>query len=199
MKKLVSLLLICSSLFSSARTIWVCDNSITYRWDNGWKESTKSAYEYDSNGNTTQWLYYSWDNGWKNTSKYIYEHDANGNQTQYLSYIWNKDWINSSKQVSEYKSISIEGENNNINNDSGNEGNNNSTAISEFAANTVNIYVYGNTIVVENATDEIRVYNAMGALVCRDVACRVRAEITVNTTGIYIVKTGNVVKRIMVE
>jgi hypothetical protein len=53
--------------------------------------------------------------------------------------------------------------------------------------------------VVENATDEIRVFNAMGALVCRDVASRVRAEININGTGIYIVKTGNTVKRVMVN
>ena len=32
-----------------------------------------------------------------------------------------------------------------------------------------------------------------------DVACRVRAEITVNTTGIYIVKTGGTVKRVIVK
>ena len=44
------------------------------------------------------------------------------------------------------------------------------TAVSETAANAVNIYAYQNVIVVENATEEISVYNAMGALVCRDVA-----------------------------
>lgn len=73
------------------------------------------------------------------------------------------------------------------------------TAVSESAANAINIYAHGRAIVVENATNEIRVYNAMGALVGRDVACRVRAEITVNTTGVYIVKTGGTVKRVMVE
>ena len=41
--------------------------------------------------------------------------------------------------------------------------------------------------------------DAMGKLICRDVACRVRAEINVNGTGVYIVKTGNVVKRVMVN
>ena len=62
-----------------------------------------------------------------------------------------------------------------------------------------NIYAYGNTIVVENATGEIRVYDAMGKLICMDTTNRVRAEITINDTGIYIVKTGNVVKRVMVN
>ncbi|MBO7593551.1 MAG: leucine-rich repeat domain-containing protein [Salinivirgaceae bacterium] len=72
------------------------------------------------------------------------------------------------------------------------------TAVSESAANAVNIYAHGNTIVVENATEEIRVYNAMGALVGRDVARNV-STIPVNGTGVYIVKTGGVVKRVMVN
>ena len=75
----------------------------------------------------------------------------------------------------------------------------NNTSVAETAANAINIYARGNTIIVENATDEIRVYNAMGALVCGDVACRVRAEINVNGAGVYIVKVGNVAKRVMVN
>ena len=72
-------------------------------------------------------------------------------------------------------------------------------AVSESVANAVNIYAISNKIVVENATEDIFVYNAMGALVCRDVASRVRAEININGTGIYIVKTGSTVKRVMVN
>ena len=83
-------------------------------------------------------------------------------------------------------------------NQGGNE-NNPGTIVTETAANAVNIYAYGNKIMVENATDEIRVYDAMGRLVCRDVACRVRTEITVNTTGVYIVKTGATVKRVIIK
>ena len=73
------------------------------------------------------------------------------------------------------------------------------TAVTETAANAVNIYAYGNTIVVEDATDEISVYDAMGKLVCRDAIHRVRAEINVNGTGVYIVKTGATVKRVVVN
>ncbi len=81
------------------------------------------------------------------------------------------------------------------------------TAVAETAATAVNIYAHGNTIVVENATDEICVYDAMGRIVCRDVARNVstvaesgvRAEIPVNTTGLYIVKVGTVAKRVMVN
>ena len=73
------------------------------------------------------------------------------------------------------------------------------TAVSDDAASAVNIYAYGNTIVVENATGEIRVYDAMGKLVCRDATNRVRAEITIPSPGVYIVKTGNIAKRVMVN
>ena len=73
------------------------------------------------------------------------------------------------------------------------------TAVSESAADKLLVYTHGRTIIIENATDEIRVYDAMGKLVCRDATNRVRAAITVNTTGVYIVKTGNVVKRVMVN
>ena len=68
----------------------------------------------------------------------------------------------------------------------------------EMAVNEVNIYAHHNTIVVENATDEILVYNAMGRIVGRDVARNV-CTIKINNSGVYIVKTGNVVKRVMVN
>ena len=81
------------------------------------------------------------------------------------------------------------------------------TAIDEDAANAVNIYAYQNVIVVENATEEISVYNAMGALVCRDSARHAstadglgaRTEIRMNNAGVYIVKVGNVAKRVFIN
>ena len=81
----------------------------------------------------------------------------------------------------------------------GGENNNPSTAVAETAANAINIYAHDNTIIVENATEEIRVYNAMGALVGRNAINRVRTEITVNGAGVYLVKVGNVAKRVMVN
>lgn len=69
------------------------------------------------------------------------------------------------------------------------------SAVDESAATAVNIYAYGNTIVVENATDDVYVYNAMGGLVTRTTS----STITINGTGVYIVKTGNVVKRVMIN
>ena len=68
------------------------------------------------------------------------------------------------------------------------------TAVAESAAQAVNIYVTGNTIVVENATDEIFVYNVMGGLVVRGMD----TTITVSHTGVYIVKTGNISRRVMI-
>lgn len=73
------------------------------------------------------------------------------------------------------------------------------TAISEPAANNLQVYAHGNTIIVENATDEIRVYDAMGRLVVETPHCDVSTEIRVNTAGVYIVKVGNVTKRVMVN
>ena len=73
------------------------------------------------------------------------------------------------------------------------------TDVEEEAVNEVNIYAHGNTIIVENATDEIRVYNAMGALVGRNTIHLVRAELQVNGAGVYIVKIGNIAKRVMVN
>ena len=73
------------------------------------------------------------------------------------------------------------------------------TAVTDAATSALNIYAHGNTIVVENATNEISVYNAMGILICRDAIHRVRAEINVNAPGIYIVKVGGMAKRVMVN
>ena len=73
------------------------------------------------------------------------------------------------------------------------------TGISDDAAAEPVIYAVGKTIVVENATDDILVYDAMGKLICRDVACCVRTEIPVNAPGVYIVKTGGAVKRVMMK
>ena len=54
-------------------------------------------------------------------------------------------------------------------------------------------------IQLENADAEIRVYNAMGALVGREAQPSVSTEIHINTTGVYIVKVGIVAKRVMIN
>lgn len=73
------------------------------------------------------------------------------------------------------------------------------TDVEEEAVNEVNIYAYGNTIIVENADAEIFVYDAMGRLVCRNNEKLVRTELQINSTGVYIVKVGKVAKRVVVN
>ncbi|MBO4603492.1 MAG: hypothetical protein J5651_10065, partial [Salinivirgaceae bacterium] len=72
-------------------------------------------------------------------------------------------------------------------------------AVIEESATGVLVYTEGRTIVVENATDEIRVYNAMGSLVGRGATGLVRTAITVNVTGVYIVKIGATVQRVVIK
>lgn len=72
------------------------------------------------------------------------------------------------------------------------------TAVAESAAQ-INIYAAGKTIVIENATEEIRIYDAMGRMVCRDAINGVRNTINVKTTGVYIVKIGSTAKRVVVN
>ena len=75
---------------------------------------------------------------------------------------------------------------------------NDGVAVNESAAKAVTIYAHNNTIVVENATEEICVYDAMGRLVGKDAARRV-STINIDNTGIYIVKVGNVAERVLIN
>ena len=78
-----------------------------------------------------------------------------------------------------------------------NEENSTQTSVTEQFAN-INIYAHDHIIVVENADDEIFVYDAVGRLVGRDVARNV-STINVNKSGVYIVKIGNLAKKVIVE
>ena len=73
------------------------------------------------------------------------------------------------------------------------------SAVSDDAANAVNIFAYSNVIVVENADAEISVYNTMGGLVYKEQGNGVNNQIVVNGAGIYIVKVGNVAKRVVIN
>ena len=77
------------------------------------------------------------------------------------------------------------------------------TAVTDAATSTLNIYTRNNVIVIENAAEEISVYDAMGRLICRDAINRVRmekrTEIRITAPGIYIVKVGVAAKRVMVN
>lgn len=71
------------------------------------------------------------------------------------------------------------------------------TAVNDADVTATNIYAYGNTIVVENAADMIRVFDAMGRLVATDN--NANTKIIVNGTGVYVVKVGDLVKRVMLN
>ena len=72
------------------------------------------------------------------------------------------------------------------------------TAIDDEEAATVNIFAFSNTIVVENATDDIYVYDANGRLITIEQSAGQRTEILIANKGVYLVKVGNTAKRVMV-
>ena len=95
------------------------------------------------------------------------------------------------------------GDNGNGNGDDNENGNSDDNENTETAVNElntkINIYIVNHTIVVENATDEIRVYDVMGRLICWDATPCVRAELRMDGAGVYIVKVGNLAKKVIVE
>ena len=70
-------------------------------------------------------------------------------------------------------------------------------AITDGSASEVAIYAYSNVIVVENANDDILVYDVMGRLVARSYDSH--REFTMARGGIYIVKVGNKAEHVVVE
>jgi len=80
-----------------------------------------------------------------------------------------------------------------------NPDNHESTALPSNISSTIDIYVQDKTIIVENAEDEIFVYDAIGRLVCRDATPCVRAELHVDGAGVYVVKVGSLAKKVIIE
>ena len=72
------------------------------------------------------------------------------------------------------------------------------TAIDDEEAATVNIFAFSNTIVVENAADDIYVYDTNGRLITIEQSAGQRTEILIANKGVYLVKVGNTAKRVMV-
>ncbi len=74
------------------------------------EDSSKTVYNYDSDGNRTSIYYYEWDSSsseWVTYDKYEYTYDSDGNMSQYLSYDWNttsSEWVISSKTEYTYDS-----------------------------------------------------------------------------------------------
>ena len=78
-----------------------------------------------------------------------------------------------------------------------NENGNTETTVNELNTE-INIHAINHTIVVENATDEIFVYDVMGRLVGRD-AMHCVSTINVKYSGVYVVKIGNLAKKVFVK
>ena len=74
------------------------------------------------------------------------------------------------------------------------------TSIDEICTSVAKIYAYGNTIVVENADAEIHIYDSMGKLVkiCGNIGNGTRNELQINRKGVYIVRVGKQVQKVIV-
>ncbi|MBR5433428.1 MAG: leucine-rich repeat protein [Bacteroidales bacterium] len=75
----------------------------------------------------------------------------------------------------------------------------NTVSIDTQPVSNVNIYTQKRTIVVENATKKIFVYDAIGRLIARRDARQFVSTINIKESGVYIVKIGNLTKKIFVE
>ena len=74
------------------------------------------------------------------------------------------------------------------------------TAIDEDSAE-INIFAVNSTIVVEAAeaiTGEIAVFDVNGRMVAKELAAGTRTELEMTNTGVYIVRVGDITKRVMV-
>jgi len=71
------------------------------------------------------------------------------------------------------------------------------TAVDDEVA-SINIFAFSSTIVVENATGDIYVYDANGRLITIQQSAGQRTEIQIANTGVYLVKVGSTTKRVMV-
>ncbi|MBP5366574.1 MAG: leucine-rich repeat domain-containing protein [Bacteroidales bacterium] len=72
------------------------------------------------------------------------------------------------------------------------------TAISTTEQNSLAVSAYGRNILVKNATGEVLVYDTTGRLIAREMPAR-RNVISVAASGIYVVKVGSTVKRVLVK
>ena len=90
------------------------------------------------------------------------------------------------------------GDDNGNGNGNGDDNGNTETAVNELNTE-INIYVVNHIIVVENATDEIFVYDSIGRLIARRDAMHCVSTIIVRYSGVYVVRIGNLAKKVIVE
>lgn len=72
-------------------------------------------------------------------------------------------------------------------------------AISANAANAVNIYAHHNTVVIENAQDDVYVFDESGKMVARQNVTSDRMEVQMPSQGIYIVRIGDKSQRVFLK
>lgn len=73
------------------------------------------------------------------------------------------------------------------------------TAVSEISNTNIRIWSFGNTVYVENAVKDIYIVNLSGSLITKRTPDNNRMEISLNNKGVYIVKTGNVTQKIIIQ
>lgn len=67
------------------------------------------------------------------------------------------------------------------------------------AANAVNIYAHHNTVVIENAQDDVYVFDESGKMVARQNVTSDRMEMQMPSQGIYIVRIGDKSQRVFLK
>lgn len=72
-------------------------------------------------------------------------------------------------------------------------------AISANAANEVKIYAHHNTVVIENAQDDVYVFDESGKMVARQNVTSDRMEMQMPSQGIYIVRIGDKSQRVFLK
>ena len=72
-------------------------------------------------------------------------------------------------------------------------------AVSESAANAVNVYAFNRTIVVENATADVAVFDISGRMVAKRTANSSHIEVQLSESGLYIVKVGTESQKVVLQ
>ena len=74
------------------------------------------------------------------------------------------------------------------------------TPVSEISAKSnVKIWSFGSTLFVENATTDIYIINSLGMEILQHKADSDRIEIQIPRSGVYIVKTGTKLQKILIN
>lgn len=76
----------------------------------------------------------------------------------------------------------------------------NTTPVLEVAsANVVKIWSFGNTIFVENATEDVTVFNISGNQILKTKPNSTHEELQIAKSGIYIVKSGSQIQKVIIQ